>query len=380
LVTPKVAAYGEIPIFAIVPPLALTMALLSGIIFGSEPGFAKRIYGWVGGAGLIYAGYAVFAGVTDPGMLLWRQKTAYVDSITGTFVNHNTAATFFGCVAVIWYVRFLRDLSRRVNFNRGRDLGYIVTKVVNLPRQEMVSLLAVLFLLGTTFMTRSRAGSLLTIGVLGCITMLYVYREIRAARGLLVLSVLTLAVGVVAVNTVGDRFIHEIEIRGTTDTARVEGWLSTLAIIRDHPWFGVGLGTFETVFPAYRVPAGGVWGVWDHAHSTPLELMAEMGIPFGLLILTLWVIMLAVLVQASAKGAQGRSLATAGVGIGLLGTLHSLVDFSLQIPGFSIVCCALMGASLAGTLASKVSKKVPLPLTANDDIAGFAPGIRAAHE
>ena len=76
---PRVAAYGQIPIFAIVPPLALVMALLAGLVFGSAPSFTPRIYNWVANAGLAYAAYGIFAELTNPTMLLWRHKTAYLD-------------------------------------------------------------------------------------------------------------------------------------------------------------------------------------------------------------------------------------------------------------------------------------------------------------
>ena len=52
---PKLAAYGQIPIAAIVPPLSLLMGLRVGLVFGAEPGFTERIYRWVAVAGLLYA-------------------------------------------------------------------------------------------------------------------------------------------------------------------------------------------------------------------------------------------------------------------------------------------------------------------------------------
>ena len=64
----------------------------------------------------------------------------------------------------------------------------------------------------------------------------------------------------------------------------------------------------------------------------------------------LWSIMLGFLVRAAIRGTGNRIYVIAGAGIGTLATLHSLVDFSLQIPGFSLVCCSLVGASLAAAL------------------------------
>ena len=347
---PKPAAYGEIPIAAIVPPLSLVMGLLVGLVFGAEPGFTERIYRWVAIAGLFYAGFSIFSEITNPTMLLWREKIAYVDAITGTFVNHNTAAVFFGAVAIIWYLLALRELRRSVDLSRWREPTYIFNKLRNQNILQLGYALACFFALATTFMTRSRGGSLLTIAMLGLVTALYFIRELRSARRLLIGLIGFAIAGTIVLAAAGGQLTHQIETRGIYDVGRADAWRSALSIVYDYPWLGTGLGTFASVFSAYRNPAGGVWGVWDHAHSTPLELLVEMGVPFSLLICVLWSIMLGFLVRAAIRGTGNRLYVIAGAGIGMLATLHSLVDFSLQIPGFSLVCCSLMGASFASAL------------------------------
>ena len=347
---PKLAAYGEIPIAAIVPPLSLVMGLLVGLVFGAEPGFTERIYRWVAIAGLFYAGFSIFSEITNPSMLLWREKIAYVDAITGTFVNHNTAAVFFGAVAIIWYLLTLRELRRRIDFSRWRDPAYILNKLTNQNLFQLGYALAFFFALATTFMTRSRGGSLLTIAMLGLVTALYFIRELGSARRLLIGLVGFAIAGSIVLVAAGGQLTHQIDTRGVYDVGRADAWRSALSIVHDYPWLGTGLGTFASVFSAYRNPAGGVWGVWDHAHSTPLELLVEMGVPFSLLVFALWSMMIGFLVRAAIRGTGNRLYVIAGAGIGALATLHSLIDFSLQIPGFSLVCCSLMGTSLAAAL------------------------------
>ena len=347
---PKLAAFGEIPIAAIVPPLSLVMGLLVGLVFGAEPGFTERIYRWVAIAGLLYAGFSIFSEITNPTMLLWREKIAYVEALTGTFVNHNTAAVFFGSVAIIWYLLALRELRRTVDLSRWREPTYIFNKLKNRNVFLLGYALACFFAIATTFMTRSRGGSLLTIAMIGLVTALYFIRELGSARRVLIaLAGFAIAAAIVLV-AAGGQLTHQIESRGINDVGRVDAWRSSLSIVYDHPWLGTGLGTFASVFSAYRNPAAGVWGVWDHAHSTPLELLVEMGVPFSLLVFALWSIMLGFLVRAAIRGTGNRLYVIAGAEIGTLATLHSLVDFSLQIPGFSLVCCSLVGTSIAAAL------------------------------
>jgi hypothetical protein len=40
--------------------------------------------------------YGIASHLNDPTRILWREKTAYLGEVTGTFVNHNTAAVYFG--------------------------------------------------------------------------------------------------------------------------------------------------------------------------------------------------------------------------------------------------------------------------------------------
>jgi hypothetical protein len=351
-VKPRVAAYEELPLVAVVPPLALILSLLTGVVFGAEQTFTQRIYRWVANAGLVYAGYALFSELTNPTMLLWREKTAYVDFVTGTFVNHNTAATFFGCVAVIWYVRWLREIRRRFDPERWHDFRYVLRKLTSVDSTQIRYILAFFVLLVTTFMTRSRAGSLLTLVALGVVTALYFSRTIKSARHLVITTFAILLLIMVVVVVAGGQFTKELETRGIYDAARADAWISALKIVRAYPWLGTGLGTFSSVFPAYRASSGGVWGIIDRAHSTPVELMVEMGLPFSLLVLGLWILMFGVLLRGAARRGSNRVYVVAGTGILTLGSLHSLVDFPLQIPGFAIVCCTLTGASLAEAVSA----------------------------
>ena len=51
-------------------------------------------------------------------------------------------------------------------------------------------------------------------------------------------------------------------------------------MIAAHPWFGVGLGAWPTVYPSYAIADFGVFA--NQAHSDWLEWTAEGGLPLGL--------------------------------------------------------------------------------------------------
>ncbi len=88
----------------------------------------------------------------------------------------------------------------------------------------------------------------------------------------------------------GSRWVEEIW-RVFADAERNRGriyiYKAAWAIFRDHPWFGVGLGTFWLNWEAYRSPdLAGMPGV-SHAHNLVLHLLAETGLVGTTLFVTL---------------------------------------------------------------------------------------------
>jgi len=106
---------------------------------------------------------------------------------------------------------------------------------------------------------------------------------------------------------------------------------STLAMVRARPWTGFGLGTFQTVYPAYASIDFGA--VVQHAHNDWAEWAAEGGIPFSLMILSIaiW----------SARKAWRAPWAIGAVAI----LVHALVDFPLHKPALELWLFALLGVT-----------------------------------
>ena len=142
------------------------------------------------------------------------------------------------------------------------------------------------------------------------------------------------------------------DAQGAADEGRLATWRETLRLIADHPWFGTGEGTFVWSFPSYRSADVSMRGVWDHAHSTLLELAADMGIPFATLLTLVWILIFAVLIRAVWVRRRDLLVPTCALSIATLANTHSLIDFSLQIPGYSIPALALIGVGLARSLTT----------------------------
>jgi hypothetical protein len=96
-----------------------------------------------------------------------------------------------------------------------------------------------------------------------------------------------------------------------------------------------------------------MWGIWETAHSTLLEIAVELGLPFAGLVVIAWIAALAVLVRGMWTRKRDVVIPMAAFCVAALSAAHSLPDFSLQIPGYSIVVFALLGAGLSQSFPSR---------------------------
>jgi O-antigen ligase len=134
----------------------------------------------------------------------------------------------------------------------------------------------------------------------------------------------------------------EVELRERWVAAR-----DSLGIVRDHPWMGAGLGSFETVFPRYESFATDF--LWDHAHNDYAEALAETGVAGGAAILCA----LGLFFWLAFRNLRERLRYPAGwmqfgAAIGCCGILvHSFADFNLHMPANAawFVVCAALGTS-----------------------------------
>jgi tetratricopeptide (TPR) repeat protein len=128
----------------------------------------------------------------------------------------------------------------------------------------------------------------------------------------------------------------------TADLAKLKiiGWVAPM--VRDHPWFGIGRGAFESVFPAYRDEPG--FTSYTHAESFPGQWASEWGVPVAAAALA----GLAWTLRPSRLGIA-RSSAAAGAWIGVVMlAIHNLVDLAFEVPAVCIAVATVLGSLWGG--------------------------------
>ncbi|MBK5960234.1 ligase [Rhodoplanes elegans] len=347
-VQPSVSVVRNEPFFALGAPLANILVLVLGLLVGIDRADARRLLQIAAWAGVVYAIYGLYGLIFDPHTILGREKTAYIGNLTGTFINRNTAATYFGSVSILWFLFLLEEVRKRLPTGPipSAELLHQVTEDRDHQRTLLVPFSMLFLCLVATFLTVSRAGSTLTVLLLAVTFVIFFRRRLEGRSTKVIAVAASAAVALVVLQLLGGSVGSRFEVHGLSDAGRIATWQSTLRIIADNPWFGTGLGTFAWAYPAYRSADVSMWGVWAMAHSTPLELASEVGVPLASLVGLAWLGALSLLLWGALHRRRDRIIPLAGFGVALLALLHSTIDFSLQISGYAIVAFGIVGIGL----------------------------------
>ena len=348
---------GSITINRSETDIALLRLLTEGAVFWlylqlcRSPQRAYRSVQVAAVIGVIYAVYGIVAFYVFPGTVLWLPKTAYLESVTSTFINRNSYATYAGlglvCALAVGLSEYVRGAALAGNSLARQGAAFVAATAG--PAGAWVAAAFVLAM--ALVLTGSRGGILASIGGALAFAVLALMRGRSVRAGLAVLIALV-TVGI-AIFTFGDLLATRLLQLGFDATDRFAVYRLTLLSIRDSPWTGFGYGTFQTVFPMYRDSSVGPVGMWDMAHNTYLEIIQGLGIPAA----ALFFAMLLVLVARCATAALTRQSSSTAPLVAASATvivgLHALVDFSMQIEAVALTWTALLGAGVAQSWSSR---------------------------
>lgn len=353
-IEPSVSIARNQPFFSLGAPLGNMLALMCSFVVCADRVRARQLFMVIAWSGVAYAIYGIAAHLIDPTYVLWREKLSYRSVLTSTFINRNTAALYFGSCSVLWLLFLSEQLSRQLPHPISwRSLPlYALTET---PRAVILSFTMLLLCLSAMLMTNSRAGIVLSLMALVIAFAAFFRRDVPRRGGIAAILIVGGFIALLLLQILGGNVSGRFDMQGLSDEGRIETYRATLRMIADHPWFGTGLGTFAWSFPAYRGSNMSMWGVWDRAHSTPLELASDLGLPLVILIALAWSVVLAMLLRGVLTRRRDVILPVGALSVAVLSLAHSIIDFSLQIPGYAIVVFALVGAGLAQSFSSNNS-------------------------
>jgi len=326
---------------------AMRLLCYGGIFFlamqmGREPENAALILYVVIGIGTVYALYGLIAEVTHSKTIIGLEKWAYQDSLTSTFVNRNSFATFAGLAAVVALGLIVKSLHAvgesdddRPRPSQRRD-GLVTISNVFCSVALVILLLALL-------LTKSRAGLFATGAGLSVIVWSWFYRRGRLPGLPVLIGGIVIASVVVLVAAGSGTFERKVDEDGQGLSGRPWLFQRTLSAIADRPMTGHGGGAFESYFQGYKnAEFGGVYSI-SKAHNSYLEIAADVGVPALLVLLAVYAWILLACFAGIRVRQQDAGYPAIALAAGTLVGLHALVDFSIQIPAVAALFALILG-------------------------------------
>lgn len=250
------------------------------------------------------------------------------------------------------------NLAGYLNLGAFAGLGLFAGRKTRFP--AWVIGLGVASVIGLSAVCGSRAG--FTSLLLGAVCLLILLWRARfngapQSRALLGLQagIFALGFGLFALGANSEVWAALLE----ESTKKIELFSWTRPLIARHFALGIGRGSFETVFPAYRVDTGNHF--YQFAENFVMQWCSEWGVPVAAAAL----LGFAVVLRPSRIGALRSPLALCcSVGVGVL-LLQNLLDLALEVASVSLALFALLGglwgSNLAATTAEAASDSAVAP-------------------
>ncbi|MBI3307295.1 MAG: O-antigen ligase family protein [Candidatus Omnitrophica bacterium] len=284
----------------------------------------KRLLTVIACAGVLEAIYGLFQTHSGLEMALWKAKEAHRGFVTGTYLNRNHLAGF-------------------LEMSLGIQLGFLLSAFWKKDKGKMAAWgLSFLISLTALIQTASRMGIMSFF--LSFLFMAFFLPLPSKSKKIFFLFAFVL--GGMALwhgwDVLSYRF-KDLEEGIASVNSRFFVWQDALGMLRDHPWFGVGLGNFKWVFPNYQSER--LLMSWDHAHQDYLELAIELGIPAAMLLFFsfagLWI---SLFVTYCSPNNRKHYPLIWGALLGLLSfALHGLADFNFSVSANVMIFIFVLG-------------------------------------
>jgi hypothetical protein len=302
----------------------------------------------------VYAAYGLVGFALKAGRLPWLETPSAIGYVTSTFINRNSFATYAGIGLVAICGLLLQLYRHKVSTSDGPWQLRIASFIETTGEQGALFLGSAFVILVALLLTVSRGGIIaagLGLFVLGLSTF---SRQKKRTTELLETIVFGTVLVVAVFLVFGDVFVGKLSERGFNDTNRIAVNLISLRSIRDAPLTGYGLGTFADIFPMYRDRSISVFGIWEQAHDSYVEVFQGLGLVFGSMLLASILLLVLRCVKGMIVRRENVTIPRVAVAVSCLVGVHAFVDFSLQIQAVALTFAALLGAGVSQSESSRV--------------------------
>ena len=296
-------------------------------------------------AGLAYAIYGLIVQLGGNNTILWFVKWSYRDTLTATFVNRNHFAIYAGLSILCTLALISYEARKATEVSIGTRSGFIQF-LDNMSIQIVILAIAFMILATAILLSQSRAGALtLILSIVSFLAILATTSSFAAKSVIRFGLVILLAGGIFAVMSGSILAMRMIDVSHNL-LDRIVVYKTTLRAIADRPFLGYGLGSFASVFPAYR---GTEFSPndpsYDYADNIYLQLALESGVPGAVLFLLTMALIVGVCMWGARQRHRNGFFPALGVAATVLVGCHGMVDFALQVPAIAVTYALILGVA-----------------------------------
>lgn len=218
-------------------------------------------------SGSVMAAYAIFQFITGYDYLRGQPLEPFGSGYiaVGVFTHH---LTYGGIALIVTILALWRIIS--VNPLKGKHLAKLMIVLLN-----CIGL----------FVSYARSA---IVGLGAGLVVFIAIADRRLRKYAAIAAIIGLVLMVVIVPGLPQRFLNSIQGGEHSEGPRVRLWLTSLRIIEDNPFFGVGQSNFGNVFEQYKIP--GEYHNWAHSHNDMLSVAVDGGLIALSAFLLLWVV------------------------------------------------------------------------------------------
>ncbi|MFT6263202.1 MAG: O-antigen ligase [Dasania sp.] len=299
--------------------------------------------------------YGLFIFATGNETVLWFAKIAYFDDLTATFINRNSFAIFASCGFIVGVYLTQLDYKKFMYQKIHHSLSLRIANIIDYCLgAHIFYAVGLLIIMTAIILTHSRSGIVLTFVA----TLVFYFlnqkpqakdttrsrsrgRHRKSYKKYILLTVIALFIIIAPV--IFYNFFDRLSYAIKDIIIRLEVYKIALQMIADRPFLGFGLGSFEYAFQHYRNDLIHRLFYWDKAHSTFLEMSVDIGVPAMICIFCGYGSIYLAMIRNYLHSRD--SLMLVYLMIPMLLIVHSLIDFSLQMPAIAILFHVILASA-----------------------------------
>ena len=315
------------------------------VIETSGRGERAMLVGWI-----VFWGVVAHAAWALAALRLWNdtlpfgiEKTAYVGSATGTFINRNAFASFLAMGGSFGLALAIDRLYKGSGIRMSRGGASILTALRTLSIWMGLAVIAIALAASQSRMGFVAGGA----GAMVALVAVQLKNGVSPAQVLMRALGLAGGMVVVLVSPMGVMILDRALSLGSELDMRVNGYTLAWELIEARPWTGYGMDAFRPAFELVHRPPMPGDQIWDRAHSIYLANWVELGLIVGSVPAILGAAILVRLIGAIRHDDDTYALGAGALAALAAAALHGVVDFGLEMPANMILLTAFAGLGLA---------------------------------